>query len=78
MLTRLRTLSLPLHGLATAGAFGLFQIARTRLDASYAASGYPVDYATGQLSFSAERLEGVLRRDDTSRHDGGLSAHTDH
>jgi len=58
MLTRLRTLSLPLHGLATAGAFGLFQIARTRLDASYAASGYPVDYATGQLSFNAERLEG--------------------
>ena len=58
MLTRLRTLSIPRHLLATAAAFGAFQLAKAQLDASYAASGYPVDYATGQLSFSAERLEG--------------------
>lgn len=57
MVIRLTNLPLALHGGATLVAFGLFQAAKGWLDASYAASGYPVDYATGQLAFSAARIE---------------------
>jgi hypothetical protein len=42
----------------TGVAFGAFQAARAALDASYAASGHPVDYATGQLAFDASRIAG--------------------
>jgi hypothetical protein len=42
----------------TLGAFAMFQIVKGQLDALYADSQYPVDYATGQLSFSAEALSG--------------------
>lgn len=45
------------HALAAAASFGLFNWVQTRLDASYAASSHPVDYATGQLSFSASQVE---------------------
>lgn len=40
----------------TLAACGMFQVVRGQLDVLYAASKYPVDYATGQLAFSAERL----------------------
>lgn len=46
------------HGAATLAAFGLFQMAKARLDASYAASGHPVDYATGQTTFDAAQIKG--------------------
>ena len=35
-----------------------FILIKGRLDSSYEASGHPVDYATGQTSFSAEIIEG--------------------
>lgn len=58
-----RQFSLPLwaHGAVTLAAFGLFQMAKARLDASYAASLHPVDYATGQLAFDAATVEGYYR-----------------
>ena len=46
------------HLAAAAVAFGGFQWVKGRLDASYAASGHPVDYATGQLAFDARLIEG--------------------
>lgn len=58
---RLQTLPLWAHGAAALAAFGLFQAAKARLDASYAASGHPVDYATGQLAFDAATIEGYYR-----------------
>lgn len=60
-MTRLFSLPRWAHGAATLAAFGLFQAAKARLDASYAASGHPVDYATGQLSFDATTIEGNYR-----------------
>lgn len=55
-----RTASLPLiiHAGATALAFAAFQGAKSVLDASYAASNHPVDYATGQTTFDAARIKG--------------------
>ncbi len=50
-------LPLAAHLGATALAFGGFQWIKGRLDASYAASGHPVDYATGQLAFDARMIE---------------------
>lgn len=47
-----------LHVAATAVAFGVFQAVRVTLDAYYAASNHPVDYATGQTTFDAERIKG--------------------
>lgn len=58
MLTRLMTLPIWAHAGATVAAFGAFQWVKGRLDASYAASGHPVDYATGQLAFDADTIEG--------------------
>lgn len=57
-------LRLPLaaHLGATALAFGGFQWIKGRLDASYAASGHPVDYATGQLAFDAQMIESYYAR----------------
>jgi hypothetical protein len=57
-------LRLPLaaHLGATALAFGGFQWIKSRLDASYAASGHPVDYATGQLAFDAQMIESYYAR----------------
>ena len=46
------------HVAATFLAFGGFQWVKGRLDTSYAASGHPVDYATGQLAFDARLIEG--------------------
>ena len=46
------------HLVAAAVAFGGFQWVKGRLDASYAASRHPVDYATGQLAFDAQVIEG--------------------
>jgi hypothetical protein len=52
--------SLPIwaHAALTAGAFVGFQRAKAALDASYAASRHPVDYATGQTGFDAEKIKG--------------------
>lgn len=55
---KLLTMNVNLHVGASAAAFGLFQIIKARLDASYAASNHPVDYATGQLAFDAATIEG--------------------
>ena len=55
-----RVMSLPLivHVLcACAVVFG-FQWVKGKLDASYAASNHPVDYATGQTTFSGETIKG--------------------
>lgn len=57
-LNRVTQLPLILHVGMTLAAFGAFQAVRLRLDASYAASGHPVDYATGQTTFDAERIKG--------------------
>jgi len=46
------------HLTAAALAFGVFLWVKGQLDASYAASGHPVDYATGQLAFDARIIEG--------------------
>lgn len=46
------------HAGLAAVVFGAFQAVKAQLDGSYAASGHPVDYATGQTAFSAERVKG--------------------
>ena len=61
MFARFMNLPLWAHLLATGGAIAAFQGVKTRLDASYAASGHPVDYATGQLAFDAGTIEGYYR-----------------
>lgn len=58
MFARIFRLPALAHSGAAIASFAAFQGIKSALDASYAASGYPVDYATGQLSFSAEKLEG--------------------
>lgn len=45
------------HICAAASAFGAFNWVKGRLDESYAASGHPVDFATGQLAFDAALIE---------------------
>lgn len=47
--------------LATGGAMAAFVAVKARLDASYAASGHPVDFATGQLAFDADLIAGYYR-----------------
>ena len=53
-------IDLPLLVLAplAAGSILWFQWTKGQLDASYAASGHPVDYMTGQTSFSGETIKG--------------------
>lgn len=46
------------HVACAAATFAGFQFAKTKLDASYAASGHPVDYMTGQTGFNAEAVKG--------------------
>ena len=58
MFRRLMDLPLLMHGAAVLGAFAAFQGIKAVLDASYAASLHPVDYATGQLAFDSEVIEG--------------------
>lgn len=58
MLAAIARLPLIVHLTAAGVSFGLFQWVKARLDTSYAASGHPVDYATGQLAFDAETIEG--------------------
>jgi hypothetical protein len=64
-----RILQLPpvLHLGAAAAAIAVFTFTKSLLDQSYAASGHPVDYATGQLAFSAEKISGYYQ----SMSDGG-------
>ena len=47
-----------IHAGAALGAFGGLQWVQGKLDASYAASNHPVDYATGQTTFSGEAIKG--------------------
>ncbi len=58
MLNRLLNLPVATHIIASLGALAAFQGVKSALDASYAASLHPVDYATGQLSFNADLVEG--------------------
>jgi len=45
-----------LHGALVLASFALVGASNTVLDASYAASRYPVPYAVGQTAFSGEKL----------------------
>ena len=60
MIARLATTMMTLpawaHVAVTMAAFGGFSMVKSHLDAAYSASKYPVDYATGQLAFDADRL----------------------
>ncbi len=55
-----RILSLPWigHVLCAIATFAGFQWVKGKLDASYAASGHPVDYATGQTTFNGDTVKG--------------------
>lgn len=55
-----RATELPIwtHSIAAIGTIGFFRFIQGKLDASYAASLHPVDYFTGQTSFSAETIKG--------------------
>ncbi|MGH1578326.1 hypothetical protein [Planktotalea sp.] len=55
---RAEALSTRSHVLVTLASFAAFQGTRINLDALYAKSGHPVDYATGQLAFSGEKILG--------------------
>lgn len=57
---KLMTLPVWLHGAGVVAAFAGFQAIKSVLDASYAASRHPVDYATGQLAFDAATIEGYF------------------
>ncbi len=54
--------AMQMNGFTHAGAvlvsFSGFQWVKGKLDASYAASNHPVDYATGQMAFSADVTKG--------------------
>ena len=52
------TISLWIHAGAAITSLIGFQWIKSILDASYAASGHPVDYATGQTTFNAEMIKG--------------------
>ena len=57
-LDRITALPIWMHiGAAVATVFS-FNWVKARLDASYAASQHPVDYATGQTSFNGETIKG--------------------
>ena len=58
--------ALGFHGLATIAAFIWFQWIKARLDASYAASNHPVDYATGQTQFSGTAVKGYYAQIEAS------------
>lgn len=58
MFSTIFRLPLSAHVAAAILAFGGFQWVKGRLDTSYAASGHPVDFATGQLAFDARLIEG--------------------
>ena len=55
---RVATLPLWMHAGAAITTFVGFGWIKGRLDASYAASKHPVDYATGQTSFNGEIIKG--------------------
>lgn len=57
LMGQLNRLPLWAHGAATVAAFGIWQGVRIRLDALYAQSKHPVDYATGQTTFDADRIK---------------------
>ncbi|WP_146188691.1 hypothetical protein [Pseudoprimorskyibacter insulae] len=54
ILTKLPLLA---HAAATVAAFVAFNQIKARLDALYAASRHPVDYATGQTTFDAGKIK---------------------
>lgn len=49
------------HLAATAAAVGWFVWIKGKLDASYAASNHPVDYATGQTTFDGQAVKGFYK-----------------
>lgn len=56
-LNRVTHLSLALHAAAAAATIGYFRWIQGVLDRSYAASGHPVDYATGQTTFDGGAIK---------------------
>ena len=61
MFAPLFRLPVAFHVAGTVLTLGAFQAVKAVLDRSYAASRHPVDYATGQLAFDADRIEGYYR-----------------
>jgi len=57
ILTRVAALPLLAHAAAAIATVAGFQLAKGRLDASYTASKHPVDYMTGQTSFSGQTIK---------------------
>ena len=55
---RITTLSIPIHMATAVATVVAFVWVKGKLDASYAASNHPVDYFTGQTSFSGEKIKG--------------------
>lgn len=56
-LNRITQLPLVLHTVAAATTIGYFRWIQGVLDRSYAASGHPVDYATGQTTFDGGAIK---------------------
>lgn len=57
LLTRITKLPLLAHAGAVIVTFAGFNWIKGKLDASYAASNHPVDYATGQTTFSGPKIK---------------------
>ncbi len=55
---RMMTLPVWAHGASVLASVGCFNWIKLRLDASYAASNHPVDYATGQTTFDGAKIKG--------------------
>ena len=58
LFTRIMATPVALHGAATVAAFFGLGAVQGRLDALYAQSNHPVDYATGQTTFDAVQIKG--------------------
>lgn len=56
-LEKITTLPIFVHVVLAVGAMAGFRAAKNRLDASYIASGHPVDYVVGQTSFSGPQIK---------------------
>ena len=61
-----------IHAAATAVSFAAFQGTRLFLDKLYAASGHPVDFATGQLAFDGATIFGYY---EVMREAGGFGTY---
>lgn len=58
---RVAQIPVAIHIGLTGASVAAFVLAKSALDLSYTASRHPVDYATGQLAFSAEKIGGYYQ-----------------